>query len=78
MCFSSKAVQIISFVVGFFICTRSFLFFFVEKKDLCCSISLLGGSFFPTMNDLPTFCLALIKFRADEMYDLIPFKVSVS
>ena len=30
------------------------------------------------MNDFPKFCLALIKFKADEMYDLTPFKVSLS
>ena len=81
MWLSSKAVQMssFSFAVGFIIRNLAcFLFLFVEKKHLCCAISLLAGSFSVIGNEFARCFLALSRFMAEVIYDLTSFSVSVS
>ena len=71
MWLSSKAVQMssFSFAVGFIIRNLAcFLFLFVEKKHLCCAISLLAGSFLVIGKEFARCFLALSRFMAEVIY----------
>ena len=76
----SKALLILFFsaAVGFRILTLPFLFFFVEKNDLCLSICVVAGCKFVFGNEGRIWLFALMKFTVDITRVLISFSIPTS